>query len=192
MLLFAHGRRKDALDEWESAIELGLQHPVLLRNAGLAAYNVAHDDETAWRRYEQAVELAPQDARLLFEQDQLADRVGHPAEERLARLRAHPDLVLSRDDFTIEYVGLLVAGGLAGEALEILRSREFHPWEGGEGQAIRAWDSAIAALGLEQTEPPASLGEVRAEYQAPQAVREDGVTDYFATSHPELLLFARE
>ncbi|KQR23822.1 hypothetical protein ASF79_00740 [Agreia sp. Leaf335] len=192
MLLFAHGRREDALDEWESAIELGLQHPVLLRNAGLAAYNVAHDDETAWRRYEQAVELAPQDARLLFEQDQLAARLGHPAEERLARLRAHPDLVLSRDDFTIEYVGLLVAGGLAGEALEILRSREFHPWEGGEGQAIRAWDSTIAALGLEQTEPPASLGEVRAEYQAPQAVREDGVTDYFATSHPELLLFARE
>ena len=28
--------------------------------------------------------------------------------------------------------------------------------------------------------------------QAPDPVRDDGVTDYFATSFPELLLFARE
>ena len=100
--------------------------------------------------------------------------------------------MLTRDDFTIEYVGLLVAGGLAEDAFAILRSREFHPWEGGEGQAIRAWDSVITALGLPPTDPPASLGEARSPYLAPQAVREDGVTDYFATSHPELLLFARE
>ncbi|KQP56915.1 DUF5107 domain-containing protein [Agreia sp. Leaf283] len=192
MLLFAHGRRQDALVEWESAIELGLAHPVLFRNAGLAAYNIAHNDEAAWLRYEQAVELAPHDARLLFEQDQLASRLGHPVEERLARLRPHASLVLTRDDFTIEFVGLLVAGGLAEDAFAILRSREFHPWEGGEGQAIRAWDSVIAALGLPPTDPPASLGEARSPYLAPQAVREDGVTDYFATSHPELLLFARE
>jgi tetratricopeptide (TPR) repeat protein len=192
MLLFAHGRRQDALAEWESAIDLGLSHPVLFRNAGLAAYNIAHDDDLAWRRYEQALEVAPQDARLLFEQDQLAARLGHPARERLARLQAQTELVLSRDDFTIEYVGLLVEGGLAEDALGILNSREFHPWEGGEGQAIRAWDSVIAALGRAPMDPPASLGEARSPYQAPQAVRDDGVTDYFATSHPELLLFARE
>jgi hypothetical protein len=40
-------------------------------------------------------------------------------------------------------------------------------------------------------DPPATLGEARSPYQAPAAVREDGVTDYFATSLPDLLLFSR-
>ena len=101
-------------------------------------------------------------------------------------------LVLSRDDFTIEYIRLLVAEGFAAEALEILRSRTFRPWEGGEGQALAAWDATVAALGLPESDPPATLGETRPRYVPPAAVREDGVTDYFATSLPELLLFARE
>lgn len=191
-LLYAHGRREDALAEWESAIDLGLAHPVLLRDAGLAAYNVAHDDDRAWERYGQAVALAPNDARLLYEQDQLAVRLGHSSADRLARLDASHGAVLSRDDFTIEYLGLLVAEGRAAEALPILRSRSFHPWEGGEGRALQVWDATHAALGLPQTDPPASLGETRPRYTAPAAVRADGVTDYFATSLPELLLFSRD
>lgn len=192
MLLYAHGRRRSAFEEWERAIELGLQHPVLYRNAGLAAYNVAHDDDLAWARYSRAVELAPGDARLLYEQDQLAARLGQSAEERLARLDLQLSAVLTRDDLTIAYIDLLVAGGRAESAYEILRSRAFHPWEGGEGEAIRVWDEVTAALGLERCDPPATLGEVRPEYETPRAVRNDGVTDYFATSLPELLLFARE
>ncbi|WP_291039072.1 DUF5107 domain-containing protein [Herbiconiux sp.] len=192
MLLYAHGRRRAALAEWDRAIELGLTHPVLLRNAGLAAYNVAHDDALAWARYEQAVAAAPDDARLRYEQDQLAARLGHSAGERLERMRPVEELVLSRDDFTVEYVGLLVADGAAARAQEILLSRSFHPWEGGEGRVIQAWDDVHAALGLPLTDPPASLGEARPDYLAPQAVRDDGVTDYFATSLPELLLFFRE
>lgn len=192
MLLYAHGRRGDALREWESAIDLGLEHPVLLRNAGLAAYNVAHDDDLAWRRYEQAVALAPDDARLRYEQDQLAARLTQTAEERLARLDSVRDLVLSRDDFSIEYLGLLLVVGRAREAYEILQSRSFHPWEGGEGRALQVWDDTRDALGLPRADPPATLGEARPRFVPPQAVRDDGVTDYFATSLPDLLLFVRE
>lgn len=192
MLLYSHGRRAEALALWTAAVESGLAHPVLLRNAALASYTVAHDDERAWRYYEKAVRVAPDDARLRYEQDQLAARLGHSAADRLARLRGIEPLVLSRDDFTIEYVGLLIAGGRADEALDILGSRPFHPWEGGEGRAIAAWDAALEALGLPPTEPPASLGEARTPYTTPAAVRDDGETDYFATSLPELLLFSRE
>ncbi len=192
MLLYAHGRRFDALAEWEQAIALGFEHPVLLRNAGLAAYCVAHDDELAWRRYEQAVVLAPQDARLRYEHDQLAARLGHSAADRLARLESVRRLILTRDDFTIEYLGLLVEQGRATEAYDILRTRAFHPWEGGEGRALKVWDDTHAALGLPLTDPPRTLGEARPDYVAPQPVRDDGVTDYFATSLPDLLLFVRE
>lgn len=192
MLLYAHGRRTDAAAHWERAVDLGRADAVLHRNAALAAYNIAHDDEKAWNRYARAVEIAPADARLRFEQDQLAVRLGHAASDRLARLRPVEDLVLTRDDFTIEYVRLLVADGDAAAAHRILIGRPFHPWEGGEGQAVAAWDATVAALGMPQADPPATLGETRAQYVAPVARRDDGVTDYFATSLPELLLFARE
>ncbi|MET4638357.1 DUF5107 domain-containing protein [Mycetocola sp. 2940] len=192
MLLYAHGRRREALELWDAAIELGLENHVLLRNAALAAYNIAADDETAWRRYESAVAIAPDDARLRYEQDQLAVRLGQTPAERLARLRPVRDLVLKRDDLTIEYVSLLALSGGADEGYDILTTRSFHPWEGGEGRAVAAWDATIAALGRPVTDPPASLGEQRPRYVAPAAVRDDGVTDYFATSLPELLLFSRE
>ena len=192
MLLYAHGRRREALELWNRAIDLGLESAVLLRNAALGAYNIGRDDDTAWRRYEAALKIAPDDARLLFEQDQLAIRLGQFPVERLARLRPLQHVVLTRDDLTIQYVGLLAGGGHADEAYEILTKRSFHPWEGGEGCAIAVWDATISALGLPRTDPPTSLGEHRPRYDAPAAVREDGVTDYFATSLPELLLFHRE
>jgi tetratricopeptide (TPR) repeat protein len=192
MLLYAHGRHRDAMRAWEQAVDLGLQDPVLLRNAALAAHNVAHDDEKAWARYEQAILLAPEDARLRYEQDQLAGRLGHSSAARLAELRPVEHLVLTRDDFTIAYVRLLVEEGGVDQAFAILSGRSFHPWEGGEGQAIAAWDATVAAKGLPVMDPPASLGEARSPYSAPVAVRDDGMTDYFATSLPELLLFSRE
>ncbi|MHA7984410.1 hypothetical protein ACX9R5_01275 [Rathayibacter sp. CAU 1779] len=76
--------------------------------------------------------------------------------------------------------------------MSLMEGRTFQPWEGGEGKALAAWDSARAALGMPVGVPPASLGEARPEVTAPAAVRQDGSTDYFATSLPESLLFVRE
>ncbi|ROR97225.1 uncharacterized protein DUF5107 [Salana multivorans] len=191
MALYATHRREEAAVLWERAIAGGVEHPVLLRNAGLAAYNVTREDDLAWRRYEQAVAAAPDDARLRYEQDQLASRLGHATAERLARLDPVRGLVLTRDDLTIEYVGLLTAHGRAEEAMEILTTRRFHPWEGGEGRTLAAWDAAREALGLPLADPPANLGEARPRFVPPVARHASGVTDYFATSLPELLLFTR-
>lgn len=192
MLLYAHGRRQDATSAWNRAIESGGYGAVLFRNAALAAYNVERDEHKAWRLYSQAIEAAPTDARIRYEQDQLAVRLGHTAEQRLAELQPAEGLVLTRDDFAIQYARLLVAEGAADRAYRILLTRPFHPWEGGEGQALSTWDLTLEALGLPPTDPPASLGEARAAYVPPAAVRDDGVTDYFATSLPELLLFDQE
>ncbi|WP_084079532.1 DUF5107 domain-containing protein [Demequina sp. NBRC 110057] len=192
MLLYGAGRHVEAARLWEEAIALGLTEPLVLRNAGLAAYCVTHDDALAWSRYEQAVAAAPGDARLLYERDQLAARLGHPAAARLTALEAVRGLVLTRDDLTIEYAELLTASGRADDALAILETRPFHPWEGGEGRALGAWDAANAVLGRGIVDPPRSLGEARPRYAPPAPVREDGVTDYFATSLPDLLLFVRE
>ncbi|GGM37521.1 DUF5107 domain-containing protein [Microbacterium saperdae] len=192
MLLYGLGRRRDAAEDWDRAIAAGLEDTVLLRNAALAAYNIRHDDERAWALYSEAIALAPDDARLRYEQDQLAVRLGRSSAERLESLRPVVSTVLTRDDLTISYLSLLIEAGEAAEALRILTERSFHPWEGGEGQALGVWDAAHHALGLPQSDPPASLGETRSPYTPPVARDDEGVTDYFATSLPELLLFARE
>ncbi len=126
----------------------------------------------------EAVAAAPDDARLRYEQDQLAIRLGQAASERLPRLRPVEALVLSRDDFTIEYLKLLLDAGEAARALEILMTRSFHPWEGGEGQAIAAWDAALAANGLPQSRPArnARRGAPRSTFpRGPPRERGDGL-----------------
>lgn len=98
------------------------------------------------RHYALARSLAPTDAKLLYEADQLAARLGDSATERLEHLAAQGDLVSSRDDLTVVYANLLTATGEPAAARDLLAERVFQPWEGGEGQALDAWDAAHLAL----------------------------------------------
>lgn len=191
MLLFDQGRHRDAAEHWQRAIELGTDDPVTYRNAGMVAFNVLHDDDLAWSHYEHARTLAPDDARLLYELDQLARNLHHSRPSRLARLEASRSVVLTRDDLTVQLSELLTDVGRAHEAVELLESRAFQPWEGGEGQTIAAWEHARTADRMSTEFPPASLGEARSDSTVPQVKLDDGTTDYFATSLPEPMLFSR-
>ena len=78
--------------------------------------------------------LAPDDAKLLFEYDQLAARLGATEASRLRRLEAHGALVGSRDDLSVVHAGLLItAPGAPPMPAAWLLARVFQPWEGGEG-----------------------------------------------------------
>lgn len=147
------------------------------RNLGILAYNVDHDREAAVASYARARSLAPGDAKLLYEADQLAGRLGVDPADRLRELELFGALVDSRDDLTVVRARLLTATGRAREARDLLAARSFQPWEGGEGQVLEAWDDAIltiarealaagdpqAALAAldEALQPPRSLGEAR-------------------------------
>ena len=146
---YDRGRRAEAIAAWSASLGAGPDdrtRAIVERNLGIASYNVLSDGRAAQAHYEAAIEAAPTDSRLWYEFDQLAARLLEPASVRLARLENVPGVVAQRDDLTISFVGLLVEAGRAGEALELLRSREFQPWEGGEGQVIEAWDRATVAL----------------------------------------------
>jgi len=171
--LYAHDRRLEAIESWREAGD----EPVCLRNRGVAAYNVQHDPTEALACYARALQLAPHHGRLWFEYDQLARRLAEPPAVRLARLAAVEDLVSVRDDLAVEFAGLLLAVGELDRAHSFVAGRQFHPWEGGEGAALRVWEriqSALArrALAVGDSElaqshleaalrPPASLGEDR-------------------------------
>jgi len=147
------------------------------RNLGIAAMTVRRDPVEAARRYAAARRLAPDDARLFTEEDQLMEFRGTAAAERLERLLTRPDLTDPRDDLTVRTARLLAEGARFEEAVAVLRGRRFQPWEGGEGQVLAAWELAMlgragqaleagrptAAVALvdEAIDTPAHLGEAR-------------------------------
>ncbi|MCC7086405.1 MAG: DUF5107 domain-containing protein [Pirellulales bacterium] len=145
-LLYSKRRYDDAIDAWENARDLAHDFAQPNRNLGLAYYNHCKDPVSAWRSLEKAFHLNPDDSRVLYELDQLAKRLNHDAEERLLRLQAHPDGVRRRDDLTIEQITLLNQLGRHEQALELLRLRQFHPWEGGEGKVSAQYVLSLTEL----------------------------------------------
>ena len=184
--LYANGRGADAVEKWRRSASMDAGDPVVWRNLGVAAYNLAHDENEAVANYERAIAVAPNDARLLFESDQLWKRTGRSVEERLGRLDERRSLVGGRDDLCIEYAHLLISAGRAPEALKLLQGRRFQPWEGGEGQVLQCWErtqlglaqaaltagDAASAVGhlAEALDPPPFLGETRHPLASPAHV----------------------
>jgi tetratricopeptide (TPR) repeat protein len=174
-LYYDRRRHVDAIRVWELGIEDDPRFAPLYRNLGLAYWNKEREPLKASRAYERAVELAPDDGRLAYERDQLRKRMNDSPEARLASLEARLDLVLSRDDFCVEYLLLLNLAGRHEEALQLLVKRRFHPWEGGEGKVLTQYQFAHVSLGRQQlakgnaaialerfdsaSRPPANLGE---------------------------------
>jgi tetratricopeptide (TPR) repeat protein len=145
------------------------------RNLGIAYFNVRHDAAAALTAFDRAFAAEPGSARILFERDQLWKRIGVASATRLAELLRYPDLPTKRDDLSVELATLLNHTGEPQQALDLLLSRQFQPWEGGEGlvlaQFVRASillaQRALAnneprrapSLLIAALDPPHSLGE---------------------------------
>ena len=99
------------------------------------------------QEYERALKARPGDSRLIYERDQLWKRLGVSPARRLKALRAVPELVNQRDDLVLELATLHNQLGQPERALEVLKSRQFQPWEGGEGEVSRQYERANVLLG---------------------------------------------
>lgn len=178
--LYDRERHTEAAAAWERTVAADPTSKlavIALRNLGICAFNIVRDPSTALRHFEAARDLAPRDARLLYEHDQLLQRRGTSDAIRLQQLEQAPGLVAQRDDLVVELATLLTRTGRCDEAAAHLRSRGFQPWEGGEGKVVAAWEAAMIALAHEDLAgsrfvdavgwleealaPPANLGEAR-------------------------------
>ncbi|ALG12205.1 DUF5107 domain-containing protein [Kibdelosporangium phytohabitans] len=161
--LYANGRPDDACAAWSAAAAIDPDDPVVWRNLGLAAFNHLGDADRACAAYDSALAVAGDDARLVFERDQLSARRGVPPGQRLDWLLRNRALVETRDDATIELAHLLITADRLDEARELLLGRTFQPWEGGEGDVLRVWDR-LCRLQFTVDDafaPPESLSEAR-------------------------------
>lgn len=125
---------KDAIACWEASVEKDDTYPTALRNLALGYYNKQKDTGKALAALEKAFALDMTDARILMELDQLYKKLKYPHRQRLEMLERHAELVEQRDDLCIERITLYNQLGEYERAYDLINSRKFHPWEGGEGK----------------------------------------------------------
>lgn len=135
---FWYGNRQypEAIDAWERSATLDDTYPTVFRNLSLAYQNKLGLSDKALRVLEKAFALDTADARVLMELDQLYKKLNrHPA-DRLTLLETHLAATNRRDDLYLERVTLYNQLGQYQTARELLATRQFHPWEGGEGKVV--------------------------------------------------------
>ncbi len=173
--LYDRRRHEEAIALWERATTFDPAFPTAWRNLGFGYYNVLHDSTRALEAFEHARSLAPQDARILYEQDQLLKRTGEFVERRLAALEAQPELVERRDNLSVELATLYNDTGSPEKALKVLHSRQFQPWEGGEGLVLSEYVRAnllLAIRCLQTKEPDQALEYLHAAGSPPPNLNE--------------------
>ena len=136
-----------AIAAWDAATRLEPSFAIPWRNLSIALYNKRGDKQAAKACYQKALAANPHDPRLLMEHDQLFRRLGASQSDRLAVFERHTDLVDRRDDLSVDFSALYNQTGQPEKALNVLLSHQFHPWEGGEGQAAMQYALAHALLG---------------------------------------------
>ncbi len=137
-LLYDRRRHMDAIVLWEKAAKLAPDFSIVWRNLGIGLYNVCGEHEKARAAYDKALRANPDDARVLYERDQLWKRLGVCSKDRLGELEKYSRLVAKRDDLTAEQPE---------RALSLISRRKFQPWEGGEGLALGQHARTHLALG---------------------------------------------
>jgi tetratricopeptide (TPR) repeat protein len=146
-LLYARRRCREAIALWEKAAELDPTYSVVWRNLGIGYFNVMHKPRKALQAFDRALQAAPDDARVLYERDQLWKRTGATPSRRLVELEGRAGLVRQRDDLSVEIAALYNQTGKHERARDLLASRQFQPWEGGEGLVLDQYVRTHLALG---------------------------------------------
>jgi tetratricopeptide (TPR) repeat protein len=174
-MLYDRRRHEDAISQWEVSVQRKPEFATVWRNLGIAYFNVRGDETKALDAFERARSVDPNDARILYERDQLWKRVGKSPEERLDNLQRHSAQTFLRHDLTLELVTLLNQTGRPEEALQLLTSRIFQPWEGGEGLVLAQFVRSNLLLGqraLLQNDPAGARRFFEAVFSPPRNLGE--------------------
>lgn len=169
-LLYDRRRYGEAIRAWRRSVRLDPHFATVHRNLGIAEYNVLRRPEHALRAYERAFAAEPGDGRVLYELAQLRGRLNQSPTARLAELDRHRSVVVTRDDLVGVWLTLLNLLGHHEAALEVLRTRRFHPWEGGEGLVSGQWVAAnlgLARAALAASRPKEAADRISAARDYP-------------------------
>jgi tetratricopeptide (TPR) repeat protein len=149
-LMYDRRQYEKAGDLWKKSSKLAPAFPTVYRNLALYYFNKKHDPANSIRCMEKAFDLAPEDARVFMELDQLYKKVNRKVEDRKKLLEKHLALVKQRDDLSVEYCTLLNETGNYEAAYSYMMNRTFHPWEGGEGKVSLQYKTSLIGISEEK------------------------------------------
>lgn len=139
-------RKIEGVTQWEKAVQLEPQLAIAHRNLGFG-YSQAGNNKQAVTAYEQAIRYNKNDPRIFIELDQIYEKTGKPAKERLALMEKNMEIILKHDDAVIRLLTLYNETGAYDKAINILDNRHFHVWEGG-GQVHNLYVDAHLLKGI--------------------------------------------
>ncbi len=126
-----------AVEAWEKAAKLNPEHAYTKRCLAQAYFDHLEQPNHAVRLLEEALALAPDNARILYELLQMKKNMKASVKDRIALLEAHGDLARTRDDCFLDQIILYTQAGEYAKARELLLSKRFNIYEGGEGKLTR-------------------------------------------------------
>lgn len=132
-MLYMVGRMDEGRALWRRAAGLGCDNSALYRSLGFACWKKDGDPKAAMVEYERAIQHRPDDYRLHADMDQLRAELGVSFADRLSALRVTSDAVRSKGTIATRMVQLHVFLEQYDDAIRILHSRRFDPWEGAMG-----------------------------------------------------------
>ena len=135
---------------WEKAVAIKKDFAMAHRNLSVYYFNKSRNYKAALSSIEKACEIEPDYPRFLLECDQLKSKTRASVTARLKTLGNSLPTVEERDDLYLRYISLLNCRGQYEKALECLKKRIFHPWEGGEGKVIAQYKFALFGLAEEK------------------------------------------
>ena len=147
-LYYFFNRKEEAVREWKRAVDIRPSLSQAWRNLGFA-HERDNDLRQAASCYEKAIKENPSDPRYFYELDLIYDKILKPVKERLALLEKNRKTVEKRDDATAQLVKLYIIAQKYKPALQILKNRHFHVWEGG-GDIHSVYVDACLLSGLQK------------------------------------------
>lgn len=174
---------------WEKCTELKPDYAMAYRNLAIKYFNKNNDSKSAQAALEKAFQLDPENARLVFELDNLYEKLNRPIGQRLSFLEDHADLIAARDDSYTQLITLLNETGEFQQAYDKVMSHNFHPWEGGEGKVSTQYKYSLVELSkidLDNNEPKAAIDKLTKALTYPENIGEgklvtmhDNIVEYY-------------
>lgn len=131
-LLYFYEQKDEAIGMWKKSVDVYPGFGLAYRNLGFATDKHLGDIASAAEWYRKAVAADNSDPKYFQELDILEEALKVPSAQRLARMDKNRKTIFKSDDATSRLVYLYVDNGRYRQALDILNTRHFRVWEGGQ------------------------------------------------------------
>lgn len=149
--LFYEPQPERAIKMWEKSREIDNSFYIVHRNLGLAYNEILENEEKAMESYEKAVDLNPNDPRLLFELDRIFEQNKVASNKKYDLLKDNKSTAGERTETLLRFATRAVEVGNYTEAIDIIENNTFPQLEG-EREMQDTYLNAYTLRGMEYLE----------------------------------------